>query len=448
MAVAVDRTAISSEIAEVIRKYLCLQPLEPVQYQNRFSSSETKPPVLFYIPEATQIHLPYTFAGSLLQRHLNVERVYPSAPITFTSQLFAHQIEVEQESWNQLQIHGTTTVGLYPGFGKTVVGAKLASRAGLITCVLVTRDVLTGQWKKTFEEFTDARGKIWVVGEPNPPPFATVIICMDTRANQLPQDYRDRVGLLIIDEAHMFCTPSRVFPLLAFHPRFVVAETATLEREDGMHSMIQAICGTHGIFRHSTKPFIVTKVLTGIKPQRKMNRQGTVDWAALTRSILFHEGRNRLILSLVENNPERKILILTSIVEHAMLLYEALKSMGIPCDYMVRNKKSYSDSRVLVGTMSKIGTGFDEATACDDYGGKRIDLVILCTSIKKHSLLEQNVGRAFRAESPTVFHLVDDDSIFKSHWCKASHWYRSRNGKFEEMRCQLDSLLTVPPDHS
>ena len=43
-------------------------------------------------------------------------------------------------------------------------------------------------------------------------------------------------------------------------------------------------------------------------------------------------------------------------------------------------------------------------------------------------MLVQNVGRVFRAEFPTVMHLVDNDSIFKNHWSKAQKWYIARGG--------------------
>jgi len=80
---------------------------------------------------------------------------------------------------------------------------------------------------------------------------------------------------------------------------------------------------------------------------------------------------------------------------------------------------------VLVGTDRKIGTGFDEATACANYRGRPSDLVIICNSIKKVARLIQNAGRGFRADKVNIMHLIDDDSILESHWKGNEDWYRS-----------------------
>jgi len=108
--------------------------------------------------------------------------------------------------------------------------------------------------------------------------------------------------------------------------------------------------------------------------------------------------------------------------------------MGESVDSMAGTKSTYSDSRILVGTISKIGTGFDEKTACPNFNGVRINMLILCTSIKKASLLEQSIGRVFRAEMPVVIDLVDDNPILKRHWKERQKWYISRNGTIKTIK--------------
>jgi superfamily II DNA or RNA helicase len=244
MAYSVNRSTISPEAANSIHSMLCLQPETPNSKYNRGKIPE---PVLFYNVHDNIVDLPYLFAASLFQITPNIDIPYPTTQLTFTGTLRENQVTVEQESWDQLEKYGTSTLGLYPGFGKTILGAKLASRAKLMTVVLVHREILTTQWKKTFEDFTNA--SVWIVGEKTPPPICDVIICMDTRWDKIPKQMRDSIGFLIIDEAHAFCTPTHVGCLLAFHPKYIVIESATLEREDGMDSMIYAIAGEHGVFR-------------------------------------------------------------------------------------------------------------------------------------------------------------------------------------------------------
>lgn len=423
MAYAIKRSSISSDAANSIRTMLCLQP---ETQNNRYNRGGTPESILFYRIHEDIVHLPYLFAASLFQITPNLNIPYLQTNLQFTGTLRENQIGVEQESWEQLERFGTSTLGLYPGYGKTILGAKLASRAKLMTVILVHREILTTQWKKTFEDFTNAQ--VWIVGEMIPPPVCDVIICMDTRWSHIPQAMRDAIGFLIIDEAHAFCTPTHVDCLLAFHPKYILLESASLERDDNMHSMAYAIAGNHGVFRESNRPFNVMKIMTNTTPVRKQNRMGGTDWTALQHDTLMDERRNRIILNLVAANLNFKILILTALREHTMCLYEELRKMGVSCDYLCGNKNTYVDSTVLCATSPKAGTGFDPATSCPTYDGRPFDLLILAMSMKKYSMLVQNVGRVFRSQFPTVMHLVDNDSIFKSHWCKAQKWYTARGG--------------------
>lgn len=430
MAVRIRRSDLTDEHVEKIRKFLFIQPVQPPVYgQPKFYQAQPKPPIIFYIYDQAsgEVILPYTFAWILLGKQPNIDIAYVLAPFQFTGELFEHQVPVEEEAYQHLMQKGATTIGLYPGFGKTVVGAKLAARLGLFTIVLYHREFLGPQWATTFKENTTA--SVWIVGgTPSPCHMPNITLCMATRVHQLPAEYRSRIGCMIIDEAHAFCTPSRIDCLLGFFPRYVIAETATLERDDGTHAMIQAICGLHGIFRSSTKPFQVVKIETGFNPPTSQTAQGRLNWSELVKTLATDPYRNQLILDLVKAHPERKIMILTGLISHTQELCKKLREMGEIADYMSGTKKSYSDSRVLVGTISKIGTGFDEKTACPDFNGVRIDMLILVTSIKKLSTLEQSVGRVFRAQSPIVFDFVDNNSTLKSHWSARQNWYKSRMG--------------------
>lgn len=438
MACSVPKSILSNDQIDIIKTALCLQPKHK---ENKYNRKKVPDPIIFFDVVGDNIELPCMFASSLLQTIPNSNIQYPTTSSEFLGTLREHQISVEEEAWMQLQKYGSSTLGLYPGFGKTILGASLSSRAKLITCVLVNREILLNQWKNTFETFTNA--KVWIVGEKNPPPVCDVIICMDTRWMNIPKAMRDAIGFLIIDEAHSFCTPTHVRCLLAFHPKFVLIESATLPRDDEMEVMCHAIAGKHGITRESDKPFSVMKIITNITPVRKKDRFGGVNWTALVENTLMNEQRNRLILDLVLANTTFKILILTSLKAHAMLLHESIDKIGIPCDYLCGTKRGYKDSTVLIGTTSKIGTGFDPATSCPSYSGRPFDLLLLVCSIQKYSALVQNIGRIFRSEFPTIMHFVDNDNIYKNHWYKARRWYLSHGGNITEHQINLKSITNT-----
>ena len=460
MAVSVKRNTLTDAMVGTIRTMLTLQPSSSNYYHPSQSFHSTQlaknKPVTFYLfdkcenPDESFVHLPYLFASALLQIRPNSHIEYPLCEIHFTGSLRGPTPEKPQqidqslvckEAMEHLSKYGTTTIGLPPASGKTVIGAYLASKISLLVCVLCHREVILKQWKKTFSDFTTAN--CWIVGENDPPSIIQVIVCLDERVHIIPKDLRDKVGYLIIDEAHAFFTTKHVEGLLSFHPKYITLESATLERTDGMHTMAYALVGKHGIFIKQYKPFIVTKLNTLIKATRQSNKYGPgVDWTVLKQSLLYHDIRNKLIVEIILANKAFKIMVLTNEKEHVDILYKIIKERtigtGYTVDYMRGNKGSYLDSNVLVGTIHKMGTGFDEATACQDYKGRPTDLVIIVCSIKEPLLLEQVVGRGFRADRPNIIHFVDDDPTIIKHWSLNQKWYLASNGIIREETVQYN----------
>jgi superfamily II DNA or RNA helicase len=371
----------------------------------------------------------------------NLDLPHRTTEIEFTGKLRDYQVDVEAEAYQQLETYGTTTIGLYPGFGKTALGAHLACRLRFLTLILCHREILLQQWQATFASFTTAT--VQIVGQTSRLETSwdsiDIIICMDERVQLIPETVRNQVGFLLIDEAHAFCVPSRLKAILAFTPRFICIETATLERDDEMHVLMYALVGTHGVFRESERSFQVYKVETGVQPDRTYMSNGTIQYTDLMQKTLRDPGRNQRILDHVLANQHRKIMILTLFVDHALQLHALLEEKGVDTDYLCGRKKTYRPCQTLIGTCSKIGTGFDASSASLGKKGsnepadiaelsRAFDLLLLVCSIKKYSMLVQNVGRIFRADFPIIIQFVDGDPIFETHWRKARAWYKKRNG--------------------
>lgn len=403
------------------------------------SDKDGTQPIDFYYQDQHHIYLPVVYASSYFQSNFNINIPYPKHSWKFTGDLLERQVSVATDAWDIMHKTGAVILGLYPGFGKTVLASHLSAKAGLLTCVMICLDALIVQWVTTFRNFTNAQ--IWVVGDPMPDKF-DVMICMDRRWIHIPDHVRAQVGTLVIDEAHMFCSPVRSTCFMAFQPLYVIPLTATIEREDGMEQIIYASAGSKGIFRESIKPFQVFKVNTNIRPEKKLNKMGWTDYMALQKEVAVHPRRNGIIVDLVKRNLNFKILILTTLREHSEILYAALLNHNVNVDFLIGGKRSYSDSNVLVGTMGKLGTGFDAATACPDYQGRPFDLLIVAATIKQIKMLTQNIGRVFRSDFPTVFHLVDDDKIYQRHWSGAEKWYNNRSGTVSEIF--IPPLMPVP----
>jgi hypothetical protein len=207
-----------------------------------------------------------------------------------------------------------------------------------------------------------------------------------------------------------------------------------------MESIIHSVCGTHGIFLKSPKRFTVYRLATGIKTPLEKNKSGDPDWSKLVKRLCENPLRNAFIVDLVERNYSHKIMILTWHKDHAHFLAKILKERGISTDVLAGNKNVYKDSRVLVGTIAKIGCGFDEEMSCPDWTGKRSNMLILTGSTKSLSGLEQFTGRVFRSDFPTIIDMVDDNAICKRHWNMRRKWYEDpeRNGEIHYIEMLKD----------
>lgn len=383
--------------------------------------SKPGPPIKFFKVVDDIILIPY-FLGRTLGSAPNKFR---KISFEFTGTLTESQLEIADEVWELLQENGSTIIQLPPGSGKTVLGAFISKRTKVPTVVLTHRTKIAEQWVKTFSLFTTA--KVVLVTEDLEETDADVLICMSTRYQKLSLEIRRSVGCLIIDEAHCFCTNTGVECLLSFQPKFVIAETATLEKSNGLHDIIYLACGDKGIFKDSDKTYEIYKINTDFTPTKEY-KNGKLHWATMVKSISLNAERNNYIVELVKTlSTQHKIMLFTTTVEHVKLLVSLLEK-EVSCDYMCGSKKKYSDTGVLVGTISKIGVGFDEARACDDYDGNETDVIIMTCSIKDIPCLEQVIGRS-RASHVIVYHIVDSDGVYEKHWRGARKFYLERNAE-------------------
>lgn len=425
--VAIDfaLTHLFGQLDPIMVRYLSKKLYNTNKYQYG-DSTKIKPPIEMFISTAETVTVPLMLGNLLTKKLHNLERKFEKRSFKFTGKLRDYQEEIIPTFENHLNSLGTTIVGLYPGFGKTIVGAYLAASKGLVTCIFIHLSILIAQWKSTFEKVTDA--KIWIVGDSLDSSIDSidVIICMEERLPKIPSELRKRIGTVIIDEADHFCTPSRV-PCWFLEPKYLILETATLKRpDDAMERMAYASCGNWGVFIPSKKKFDVIPVMTGIQPPGEKNKQGGIDWSKRVSFLLSHELRNYQILEIVkmENSEGSKILILTPQIKYVYHIAKIIKNHGYKVSTYCENDKSYVDAPILVGTVSKIGIGFDEESACPTFNGQRLSAVILCITIKKPTLLNQNIGRVMRAESPKTYILLDDDVLAKDHWGIMKWWFK------------------------
>jgi superfamily II DNA or RNA helicase len=397
--------------------------------------------------------------------------------------LRAEQVPVVEQALKDLDDYSTTTLNVRTAFGKTVCSYYIASKIMERTLILLTGDTIQKGWvtagavrtnakigvvesfKWTTSAFTKEECIEWLQNkELNPKSKrkikegsgiynsllylskqhglisdelygydinSDILICMKDRYKHVPQPWP---YLLIIDEADTFCCRTGVEAILWFRPAYVMILTATYEKENNTHKILEYIGGAHKIVRELHLNYKVFKFETGFKPVREFKDDFRLDWDAYQKSVISDPDRIEQIMDFINQNVDvHKILVLSSYKAIIDSLENYLKVSNIKYDVMMGNKKTYSDSNVLLGTIGKLGRGFDEENACDDFGGIRINLLLITTTFQSFTLYTQTVGRVMRSCNPVVVHMVDDDKTAEKHWNKACKFYEKSGAEIVTM---------------
>lgn len=448
MSVRILRSSLSETQIATIRQMLILYPQSAPTYgkQNFYSTVEEKDPIIFYIVKADSngleyVWLPFSFGNIIAGKIVNMERTYPTHNFEFKSVLRENQIEVVKEALTHLNSFCTANLFLSTGFGKSVITQFLSTRIKLLTLIVLHTTTLIQQWVQDYSNNTTA--KIWVLdagANPEIPKEYDVIITLDGRITNLPEQILSNIGLVVFDEVDRQLTKSRVIPFLSTQPKFIISLTATPDlRVDGMDAMSKALTGTHSVVRRIIKNITMFKINTGVNPPVEKTSRGT-DWTKLNRYLSRDENRNNIILNLALQNYHHKILIVTEYQEHCTFLYDRFKKLGKSTEYLTGDKSEYDDCQILVGSKKKVSIGFDDINSAKNSNGIRIQVLILASTIKDTSLLTQVLGRV-RDNNPIIFYLIDDNATVKRHWTSCSKWLKERNLGFVDYKNSIDKLI-------
>jgi len=257
------------------------------------------------------------------------------------------------------------------------------------------------------------------------------------------KDILSQFGLVIVDECHHIAalTLSQVMPQIP--SQYVLGISATPERNDGLEHIIYWLLGPCA-FVYKRLPSI-----TGIshtvnvqqiifsdgqdKSDAKM-WNGQLAFAEMINRLAEDEERNRVLVDIILTSYKegrKKILVVSSIVQHAKLLREQLLNhssktvsehdvfsiFGGTKQDVVRKSKTDA-ARVVFASYAYVGEGYDDSS---------IDTMVLALP---RSSIQQIIGRCERVHEgkhvPIVYDLIDDFSIFESMSYKRQKFYKSR----------------------
>ncbi len=433
---------------------------ERIQRDLSLVNEKSNTRINFFILNATFVFVPLYYARSLLtspNSHymdtidkldltMNNRSSQEILPFTVNIVPYDYQEQLIQEAKEELSNKGSVMVNAYTSFGKSIVLLYLMQYTKCLTLILLTRDTFLTQIGCIMEIRSTA--KVWIPGtrtkvslsavSKKPPEGVQVIICMMGRVHYIPPALLDSVGTLVIDEAHLACTPTCVRPILSARPRYTILLTATPNREDNMHSMLNLLSGPTRLIRTMENPVLVIRWATNIHIPIYQSSNGKADWKQHMDYLSNSTARNELIREFIynlvhssrresklyklvkkySNEPRHKILGMTWRAEsHRTAIMEKFSNYKeISVDYLDSDKKQYEDCDFLIGTFGKVGVAFDQALFCENFDGVRIDIAIMMASTKSFNVLIQARGRACRSDTPIFVYMVDDNPISENHW--------------------------------
>jgi superfamily II DNA or RNA helicase len=355
---------------------------------------------------------------------------------SFEGSLRGEQRKCRNEALGLLQKHKSVMLSCYTGFGKTVTAINMASKIKLKTFIVVPKKPLLSQWESEIRKFIPKAsvmviepGKIKNMDTLNTPDFCIVNAC---NIHKLAPQFLKIYGFVVVDEAHLQMTEKLSKNLLCLTPRYLLGITATPYRDDGYNVFFKLFFGKEMVQYTLNKKHTVYAVKTGFSPNENKylktgpNYKQKVDWNIILDEQARDETRNQLIINIVREFKDRVFLILVKRVEHGQHLLDSLEKLGERVTSLLGKQQVFDkDARILIGTNSKIGTGFDHP---------RLDTLLAAADMVSYYI--QFIGRVMRRKDvePIIFDLVDSHPTLKKHFEKRSKVYCKHGGEIVKFK--------------
>lgn len=286
-------------------------------------------------------------------------------------------------------------------FGKTVLASRIISQRKVSTLILVHRKQLAVQWKQKLKEFLNIEAGIIGGGKNKPAGIIDIAIMQSLIKQENLAEFLSNYGQLIVDECHHLAAYKFEQIAKEYRGKYVLGLTATYERKDGHHPIIQMQCGNIVYKEEQTKKQFNSLVKTCFTDfVYNFETQQIND---IYQDIIKDNERNKKIVNDIEKaiTEKRSIIVLTERTEHAQILYDLLKDKTKNLFFITGKMKNKdiktilenikksekTEELIIISTGKYIGEGFDEA---------RLDTLFLTMPISWKGTLIQYAGRLNR----------------------------------------------------
>ncbi|MFY9079532.1 DEAD/DEAH box helicase family protein [Aliarcobacter cryaerophilus] len=313
-----------------------------------------------------------------------------------------------------------------PGFGKTLIGAKIFEQRAVKTLIIVNKNMLLDQWISRFVDyFGYKKSDIGFLGKSQNRLNGNIDIATMQSLNNIPE-LVENYTQVIVDECHHI--PALTFEQIVknFKGKYILGLSATPNRKDELDPILYQQLGN--ISYEYKKPKTHTNRLLVIKTEFTSSAD---NYAAIINELVSNEDRNRQIVKTIKENIDRKILLLSDRIEHLNLLENILKEKKI--DFVsvhgsqnkkeqVENMQKVKTSSLILATSSFFGEGIDFP---------HLNTIIFATPISFYGRLIQYLGRIGRGnqECLAIDFLDSKNAMLNSTYKKRLEGYKAMHYK-------------------
>ena len=313
-----------------------------------------------------------------------------------------------------------------PGFGKTLLGAKIFELRACSTLIVVNKNMLLNQWIERFVDYFGYEKKdIGYLGKGHNKLNGQIDVATIQSLKNDP-DVINNYSFVIVDECHHI--PAITFEQIVknFKGKYLLGLSATPNRKDELQPILYQQLGDIS-YEYKKKKTHTNK----LKIIRTDFESKADNYATIINELCIDESRNNLIIDAIKANIERKILVLTDRIEHINVLENLLEKEKIDfiCVHGSLNKKEQVENMNLVRSKSLI-------IATTSYFGEGIDFphlntIMFVTPISYYGRLVQYLGRIGRGsqECLAIDFLDSRNAMLNSAYKKRLEGYKQMHYK-------------------
>jgi len=389
-----------------------------IKLESKFGMGQPKY-IFPYTVDGDNIKLPFAYAARTLKLKRPNRNAFPKMDVKFEGTLRDPQKAVRKEAMGLLSGKGSVMISCFTGFGKTIGAINIACAIGFKTLVIVNKIVLMKQWEESIMKFCPS-ARVQRLTAKSKKKECDFYIMNAQNVEKMGKTFFSDIGTVIVDEAHMIMAETLSKSLQYIFPRYLIGLTATPYRPDGLDILLELYFGKYKIVRKLNRKHTAYKVDTGFKPVVEYTKNGRINWGSILESQANDEGRNELIVSIIQHFSERNFLVLVKRVAQGEYLIKRLAELGEDVTSLIGSQQEFKlTSRILVCTCQKVGTGFDHP---------KLDTLMLAADLEQYFI--QYMGRIFRTKegTPIIFDLVDKNPILNKHFNTRRKVYQDHGG--------------------